>query len=298
MSLGILFWAVEIYRLEKFTVQFTELSELHRAFDQHVQVIMFGSSVNTYYSKSDTDKRSISEMVDSLTVLKTVGISRGAFHADIYLDFCQYMIRKHRMPQVVVIPINMRSFSPVWDLRPEYQFVRRRRILKGFPYINLNVHSVDYRDFNNTPVYQYQEKVGKVGEYIYHPEMDRIEAVQKGYVLNYLYPLKENHRKLISLRKLADLLTEHEIVPVFYIEPIDYEPAIEIFGNVFKSHVQKNITIIQEALAEYNQKALNLCFAFDHTCFDYEVVPNEHMHQAGRLKVAEVLAEQINQIMN
>ncbi len=295
ITLLIVYWAFEIYRLEKFSDRFFELAELNNALDENVNAIMFGSSVNTYFSQSDHDKRSIAEMVDSLTTIKVAGINRGAFQLDIFFDFCQYMIRNNRMPQMIIIPINMRSFSPVWDLRPEYQFVRRRRILIGFPYIHFRARNIDYRKFNNTPVYRYNKKVGKVNTYIYHPHMDSSEAVRKGLVLNYLYPLKRNHRKLKSMRAMTELLVKHRIIPLYYIEPIDYRKGELIYGEQFSSHIKSNIDCIQSILSKYNLKALNLCFALNSEYFDYAIVPNEHMHAEGRIFVAETLARQVNQ---
>ena len=54
-----------------------------------------------------------------------------AYHIGIYLEYAQYIVAQENLPQVVIIPINLRSFSPEWDMRPEYQFEKEARFLRS-----------------------------------------------------------------------------------------------------------------------------------------------------------------------
>ena len=107
--------------------------------NNHNDVFLFGSSVEKYTNRNDKDKRSISEMIDSLSDKYHVeSISGNAYHMDMFLALSKYIIKNLSHPKLIIVPINMRTFSPEWDKRPEYQFEKEKKILNGFTFLELS----------------------------------------------------------------------------------------------------------------------------------------------------------------
>ena len=95
-------------------------------------IIYFGDSTIYTLGVGDKDKRTTSEMVEEITPCYSLGsITHAAYQMDIYLEFCRYITRQKQHPSFIIIPINMRSFSPEWDRRPQYQFEMEKIILRG-----------------------------------------------------------------------------------------------------------------------------------------------------------------------
>ena len=91
-----------------------------------VDIVYLGDSTLSYPVDQVTTGQILQEMLPDFTVGE---ISHPAYNLDLYLHYVQYMTRSVHRPRVVIIPINMRSFSPEWDMRPGYQFEEVKRTL-------------------------------------------------------------------------------------------------------------------------------------------------------------------------
>ena len=107
-----------------------EIKLIDRAVSGKMDIVFFCDSTNFVYSMQDTDQRTISQMLQGLISEREIlTIDHGAFSMDIYLAFCNYIIRSGNKPNVVIISVNMRSFSPAFDQRPNWQFEEERFFL-------------------------------------------------------------------------------------------------------------------------------------------------------------------------
>lgn len=150
---------INFYILERplyYLLSFPELEELKEAIDDEVDIILFGSSVNRYTAFQDTNKSSIGEMLDlEMVDVKVKDISHGAYHVEIFYSFLKRILKYEYQPKIV-LPINLRSFSPEWDLRPGYQFTREKNILEFgllYPFLS-DYEDIDITDFNTFPIYR------------------------------------------------------------------------------------------------------------------------------------------------
>ena len=88
-----------------------EIQHLDNLLVHDVNVIYFGDSTNTSYALFEENKDFISTMLQDMQPNQTVGrISYLAYHMDIFLEYAQYIVNQENLPQVVIIPINLRSF--------------------------------------------------------------------------------------------------------------------------------------------------------------------------------------------
>jgi hypothetical protein len=284
---------------------FHQLIVLEKAQKEKTDIIYFGDSSDTDYSNKDLDKRSISQMLEEiLPNYSMASISNPAYAADIFLEFCKHMIRQKYYPKIVIIPINMRSFSPSWDRNWGWQFEKEKAILKNklffmffktmevFDKNNKRFNEITQSEFENTEVFNGEKAVGRVKDFEGHEFRHYSEENMKNSILYfYMFSLKNDHRKLKSLAEVAKILLENNIKPVFYITPIDYETGERYFPGEFSERLKNNVETIKSAFKENNLEILDLSADLKTDFFAWEKYPNEHLDEKGRKYVAEKIAE-------
>ena len=118
--------------------QYHELKLLLEAFDQQnesaADILYFGDSVLQRISRDDKDIKTLSEMVARRLepVYKTCILAHSAYTPRIFLALSQVFKIMRNCPKLVILPINIRAFSPQWDCRPHWQFEREILALRKF----------------------------------------------------------------------------------------------------------------------------------------------------------------------
>lgn len=279
----------------------------------NTDIIYLGDSTVWYPTGSQTT----AEMLQALLPEQTVGeVSHGAYHLDLYLGFAAYINSQPARPETVIIPINMRSFSPGWDQRPTYQFDEEQFVLwAGVPMAQilgtpLDVFgtfdpAISQDEFLNTPVYNGNTQVGLVRDF--EPDgatLDNVPANRNQYdvsdlptgdaltqrlVYYYMYNLDANHPKIQALIQLADVFQQSEMRPIFYITPVNYELGQRYLGDDFTAQWDANTQLIKDVLADKGFEVLDL--SYDLAAFAF--IDTEHLRDNGKRHVAAQLAEVI-----
>ena len=280
----------------------------------YTDVFLFGSSVEEYADSKDNDKRSISKMIDSLSNKYHVdSISGNAYQMDLFLELSRYIVRKLNHPKLIIVPINMRTFSPEWDKRPEYQFEKEKMILNGFtflgfveyayrkqiPFLFSKFNPITQKDFENTFVFDGKRKVGKVKDFLIEKKniKDMNKYIKDGFVFHYMYRLEKEHRKLKSMIELARILSASHIKVLFYITPVDYSKGEIYFPGRFIKRLKDNIDLIKLILTDEGNQVFDLSLSLNSNFFSYEARPNEHLNENGRMYVARKLNENILKLL-
>ena len=292
-------------------IVFKEFEMLKKYLAEHIDIIFFGdSSVYTHDKVHDTDKRTIRQMLqDTIPDLKVMPVMHPAYHMDLYLEFCKYISENENKPKAVIVPVNIRSFSPEWDLQPMYQFTEEKAVisnsvistflynvfnkpLKVFKYAyDTDVLSMD--KFSKAPVYYKDSIVGDMDEYSTGFVDTTQENKKKKFLLRYMFYINKEHRKLNSLREITELMLKNNIKPYFYIIPVDYETGEVYFPGEFIKTVKRNATLLKNEIEAKGGIVLDLSLLVKAKNFNYEFYPNEHMKQQGRLDVAFALAQKL-----
>ena len=103
-----------------------EVLQVQELLDAEVDVLYLGDSTLLFPEGEVTT----GEILQGLLPEYKVGeIAHPAYNLDLYLHYVRYILRSAHRPRAIVIPVNMRSFSPEWDLRPGYQFDKVKRTL-------------------------------------------------------------------------------------------------------------------------------------------------------------------------
>ncbi|MFH2202130.1 MAG: hypothetical protein ABIJ96_03360 [Elusimicrobiota bacterium] len=280
--------------------------DLPRSLD----IVFFGDSANGSFNANDKNKKPISMMFyDLCRGPSMLHRYAPAYHMDMFYYLAKYFIDAGVKIKVVVIPINLRSFSPAWDKNPGYQFPVEKFIITHNHFFYrvfykplavfqaFRLVPVTEAEFNDTPVRNGARSVGTVS---YFEDKERYRAVtdeklREKLIYHYMYELTPEHAKLAAMLRLARLLKGNNIIPFFYITPIDHEFGAEYMGKEFSGRISENVALIRQLLEPERVRFLDLSRSLPHPVFDWEEdrYPNEHLMEKGKIFVARELAREI-----
>ncbi|MFA5259692.1 MAG: hypothetical protein WC450_00520, partial [Candidatus Omnitrophota bacterium] len=195
-------------------------------------VIYFGDSTLNWSAPSDPSKLSIPALLKSLlpgsVVVKLV---HASYQMDIYKENLRFFILKKYYPRCVIFPINLRSFSPIWEWQPLWQFEEEVTLInsmlegwiwfyKPLTVFKLNHLKLTGYDYLRKKVYMGDQEVGRVRDF---DNLDYFKAsdenMRRQMVVRYMYPLAEDHRFIRSMLDIVRMSKAAGIEPVFYITP-------------------------------------------------------------------------------
>lgn len=265
-------------------------------------LLYFGDSVLNAVDKNDVNKKSIPVILSERIDRNIYANSHGGYHVGIYLRYIEYLVKNKLQPSLIIIPINMRSFSQEWDPYPSYQFEKHSFILKygEFGLSLLKPMSILTGQFKNTtqeqwqdlPVYDFGKLSGKVRDYQgYRYNIVDNSRLKNKILFHYRYKLKEDHRKLTDITKIIEICNSNKIKCLFYITPVDVNFCQSVYPGT-KEIIEYNVNTILKLFKNKNAEVLDLSETLPSDNFSWKVdkYPNEHLNEKGRRYVAERLA--------
>jgi hypothetical protein len=271
------------------------------------EVIFFGDSVDLSRSHLDGNKSPLHRMIQDRLPGQTIGpLVHEGYNMDTFLAYAGYISSSTRKPRLVIIPVNMRSFSPQWDADPSCQFDMERQVLSGGylkrvflkPLILFGAvkqRGISREEYENTPVFNGSQMVGRVRDFLGESFREPSDGkTEKKLVFHYMYSLEPGHRKLVSMAKMANVLKRSGIKPLFYITPIDRETGDKYLGPDFTRRIKANTAIIKQVLTSQGMGCLDLSLDLPAGAFHWQpnLYPNEHLNEKGRLYVAARVARE------
>ncbi len=275
----------------------------HRGID----IVYFGDSTTTWYSKFDTDIRSMPVMVQDILGKPIGAVTHNSYHAWNYDVYTEYMVRHGYNPSWILIPINLRSFPPEWDQRPNFQFTDESLYLSLYksPFlpllsflVNITVPEMDrlYRNiYLAAPYYDGSTKVGNGADYerkvsTENPDSIRMPAMVQMFYLGDIAP---THRKLQNFIRITERFRSGNTHVVFYITPIDYQAGEQYFGPRFTVQLRKNVQTVMQILKQHEADVIDLSLSRPTEDFSWHEVwyINEHLTATGRASVSAELVK-------
>jgi len=290
-----------------------QVVQLDRYLEQGVDVLYFGDSTLLMPFGEVTTGEILQELLPDRRIGQ---VAHPAYGLDLFYDYAAYVDRHGGWSSTLVLPVNLRSFSPAWDMRPAFQFEKESRILAlGLPWARLLFRpldvfgffhpSISQQDFLDTPVYDGDVRVGKVRDFetltayeVLHEDaenayrevkLDDQETAQAMLTYHYMFNLEPDHRKLDSLVAVAELAAKNDVNVIFYITPVNVEQGERFLGRTFRERFADNIRVVQstlDAVSSGNVTLLNL--AFDLPAYDFTDL--EHLTESGKEYVAGQIA--------
>lgn len=287
------------------------------AFDRHltqgVDLMYLGDSTLALPAGDVTVGEILQELLPDQRVAQT---AHPAYGLDLFQSLVEYIDRRDAWPRTLVLPVNMRSFSPEWDMRPAYQFERETRVLAlGLPWARVLYRPFDAfgvfqptiteQQFLNAPVYDGDTLIGRVKDYeseesvaslkgdagnVYREvKLEDQETAQDVLRYHYMANLEPDHRKLDAMVALSRLAAEHHVQVILYVTPINSALGERFLGPAFSERLAENVKVVQFRLAAAsleNVSLLDLTFDLEAHYF----VDMEHLTEAGKEYVAEQVA--------
>lgn len=292
--------ASEYELLKDFATRFTDSSSPAGLF--------FGDSVFLRVADDDQASLSLSEILRNHYESEAFVVAGSGYHAGIFERFAALLSQMERRPRFAVIPINLRSFSPTWDLNPMYQFESELKLLAAF-----NIHAPSYSLVNSESESDtrsilfkcYQDKPITLNSFLHvigspkpvgSPEwFDRIWLI---FQCHYAYPLSPTHRKIQSIKNIISILHNLGVAVYCYVTPINHEAGSEYCGRYFTETVRNNISTIRREIeitesSSFISGKVPSFWLDDFSCWfsrDYFFTPHnatEHLRFAGRRFLAE-----------
>lgn len=282
--------------------------------DSPPRLLAFGDSVYLRAATDDQAPQPLAEILGAYYKNSMCLVSGSGYHLGMFEKFSEVLATLRTRPRIAILPINLRSFSPTWDLNPLYQFYSEIELLSSFDF-----KRPDYRLHDTKPSLESEgrlvpleldgEETITLGDFLdilgESPAIDseawkdRLKTI---FQYHYMYSMYSEHRKLKSLKQIIRLLNEHGVAVYCYITPINYEAGIEYCGDIFINVVKKNISIIQREV-KYTLSAVstdNDTFMFRFDDFAFRFTRNvfftlhnatEHLRFEGRDFIAQQIVE-------
>lgn len=284
------------------------VKKLANCLEQKPDVIYFCDSCNAWVDANDNDRRWISKMLhERLPNKNVVSLDGGAFHLELYAAFVDVIVNRKIKPDLLIIPINLRSFSPEWDARPSYSFrdsIQQlqkldRPFASAFAPLMKTLQwepevTESMSEYRKTSVLDGKQVVGTVADFDGSEYRNPTpENLRKKFIFHYMYTLQEDHRKLTALRRIAEQTSQAGIPVVFYVTPIDFETGMESLGPRFAEQVMANISQIRKQVSGYPVSFLDLSHDLNASAFSWLEYPNEHLNETGRSYIAAQLAHHL-----
>ncbi|MEE9604738.1 MAG: hypothetical protein V3V70_04125 [Candidatus Scalindua sp.] len=283
-----------------------------------LDVLIIGDSVMSVVSTKDNNKTNLFEMLltklKSYEDLKVDGIYHTGFHFGTFYLILHLFNFFNKLPSLVVLPINIRSFLPQWDKHPDYHkdpICEIYNFLRSSDYDFGNTYGIEkpttYDDYITTKENYPFLSIKSNGEFL--AWVDRKTGDQKEYferyrqifIWHHLASIDDKNRKYLFLKQIIELLTQNGVKLYCYITPINYLKAEEFVGIDFKYYFEKNISIIKQLFL--NKEKTNLCFFNDFSrllkpsYFIHENESAEHLNIRGRRNLTDMVLKNVKELI-
>ena len=239
-------------------------------------------------------------LADLLPEHRVSGVYHDAYHLELLEYFCRYAAENEYKPDVIILPINMRSFSNERVQRSEYQFVREKLFLsnRGLPFASFFrplavLRAFDLRPISEKEYLDIEDFDGSVRLGTFREIQNLDDDKQLHLRACYRYQLDDAHPHVEAMARIALSCQDAGIRLIVYSTPIDYERGDAAIGPGFSTGIRRNLAVVESTLAKYDLELLNLTFAFEKDSFAHDSHPDVYIRSAGKLFVAERLAETI-----
>jgi hypothetical protein len=275
-------------------------------------VLLLGDSVTLTTSYSDRDTRSLGDMVRARLPSCATAVAAGSsYHTELYEQIGRFMIAGARPPKVVVVPINLRTFTTSAIFHPGWRRSLLQRMLRAdsllyeaasrplevFKWYEKTEGSVD--EYFAAPVYDGDRAVSTIGRLgVIGRDLGYIEPgtpgmVRSAVLMHYLQRITAADERVQAAVRLARALRGAGIKSVFYLTPVDWMASSSILGPRVTERLRENAGTISDVLAREQVQVRDWSALMDDAVFSWRTYPNEHLKEAGRLRLAERVASAV-----
>ena len=195
----------------------------------------------------------------------------------------------------MIVPLNLRSLSPIWRRNPGWRF--EDSLIDALDHPRL-FHVAADRCWDSGITHARQRSRVSAFDDLRRRRANRhgrcapgsprcrdARVIRATAIANYMTPITPDDEVLAEMGEIAGLARSWGGRVLFYVTPIDYDTGIESLGERLRDRVGDNIGAIRAALARRGEQILDLSASVPASKFGWrqrgEGV-NEHMSRNGR----------------
>jgi hypothetical protein len=209
-------------------------------------------------------------------------------------------------PRLIIVPINLRSFSNTWVPHPLYRFEEYQRLIRHDSLFYSLAHRPlaalrwydgvegSQDDYDRAPIYDGDHLVGLQGplaQTAFHGAggASREERLRTAFVMRYAAHLRAEEPRVEALRSLALVLRDRHVAALFYLTPVDWQEARRLAGPSIVGHIEHNARLLTSVLTGTGATVKDWSLLLDHDAFSWDELPNEHLKETGRRELAGLI---------
>ncbi len=297
-------------------LRYRQLAQIVDAFDGNAgspDVLYLGDSVVERVSRNDADRRTLGTMVTEAIRpdLRATWISHSAYHLGVFSSLLRVLECTRHRPDVVVFPINLRSFSPQWHFNPQWQFHEEINAIErylanpsaGIPRVRAPwVRRREWEEFDATCVEYPETAFRRVGQFrdviaSFAKDEAAVEFRRRQiFIFHYLNTLSQAHPRLAILDSVLKLLDNLGCSVLCYITPVNYSAGIRYVDTPFLTGVRRNVAAVAEVVKRHQGPRLRFADhseLLDSQYFFNEHDAAEHLNERGRRELTSKLAAEV-----
>jgi hypothetical protein len=241
---------------------------------------------------------------DYLVPARVVVVARSAYNPLVFEQLLKAArAQPHKPAQAIILPVNLRCFSPQWDMHPEWQHAHERRAvskyLQGHPPIAAIPHVMrtarDKRRYEATRVDYPLSRFKTIGDFrrIIESEpaneRERQKRSREIFIFHYGSPLAQNHARLKALSSAVSIARQIAPRVLVYLTPINMDAVHRYVGPQLGEVVKRNVAVIRTAVDEI----VDWSAALDAQRFFGPDTATEHLNEGGRRRLTELIGSQL-----
>jgi hypothetical protein len=259
-------------------------------------IVLFGDSVMERVSRHDQDRRTLGQMIAGNSASSVLTVSRSAHNPDIYLPLLRALSKARHKPHTIILPVNMRCFSPQWQMSPDWQFTQEKTIIARYlrwrwpvaPVADVHYDPAKHAVFDQLPVEYKLSAFRKIGDFkaaiASEPSCDRSAAI---FTYHYTHDLDLANARLQNLQQCVKIAKSIAPQVFVYVTPINVQALNRFVGPEAVSILLKNVDVLASALDHDRFKSFVDAIPEDQ--FFSEDLATEHLNEVGRVRLASLI---------
>jgi hypothetical protein len=272
---------------------------------ESADIVLLGDSVLRARSAGESESKTLAEVSrKELSPRSVITISSPAFQSRVYQAIVEYLVRVRSRIGHLVVPVNLRSFGPLWSRLQSYQFEREimalesgvglegsflrwRWAFKQVPPVTPDLPRDAMLQLAGFPALRWRFPALRQPEPpVSHPYF--VDFLREAY----LTALPRDHPYLKALVSLCRTARDAGIPVLVYVTPIDRDEGLFHLGSRFRGGVETNVQAVRLAVAPAGCVLADWSLDFDSGAFMWREEGdrvNEHLNFEGRARLARLL---------
>lgn len=258
----------------------------------NTDTIVMGDCGITDISKEDSDYTNLGELLKNQLGNETKILAVHAMGMRAFYHILKAHIENIEVPRKVVIMANFETFTGKQHLLPRSQHARLIEMVSNCVN-NQDAELYEYvriakERFENFKVDYFGSSQSALNQ-MSRERNDRIVIR-----MNYMYELKEDNECIVYMKKVVGLCKKNNIKILFFIPPVNYMYAEELYGSKFTEKYESNVDKMKEIVAKYDADLLDLSYLLGQDKFADIHTIDETTNYEGRKAVADEIVKRVN----